>query len=153
MTKLLFITGDEIDGQEFNCLGPQLALLIEATQPFLEDCTWFVGDVNTTAGYPHFAPHGEKTCVEVGTTQELIRAVEIYGQFTDGVFIAVPNNRKNAVAGLVVHTEGGEHMHTTDAVVEVRTFDTSYFEVYTASDELYSSLRNRFGGQPYLTDE
>lgn len=144
---LLIISGEHIDGQPFSCLGEQLAMLIGAIASLTADCLWFAGDVNTTAGYPFFAPQGGTVCVEVGQTQAVIAAVRMYVQFTDGVFLAVPRERRSLIENVIVRTEAPTYMQLAGALVEIRTFDTSYFEVYSASTEIIGSLQRRFGGE------
>jgi hypothetical protein len=147
MVKPILIWGAEIDGQAFSCLGSQLALLIESMAAHTADCTWYAGDVNTNSGYPAFANYG-RSCARVGTTQILIDNVQLYEQFLDGVFVAVPVNCGGRVDGVDVYTEAPERMQIPGATIEIRTFDTSYFEVYTTSAEIVATLRDRFGGRP-----
>jgi hypothetical protein len=146
MTQLLLISGQEIDGQPVSCTGNQLALLIDSIAMFLKGCRWYACDVNTNTGYPRFV--GANNCAEIGDTETMITTVQECDQFIGGVFVAIHAQYWYSIDSRSIHTEGPETMYSENSVVEIRAFDTSYFEVYTKSDEVFSVAHNRFGGRP-----
>lgn len=149
--NLLLLKGNGIDGSEVSCRGPQLASIIEAIADELDTCSWVAFDVTVTSPMSSRLITADNGVV-VGSATTLIEEAQKVGQFTSGVFIALPDGMEDIDLGMNIDTEGPRRMLFATSIIEIRLFDTSYFEVYTGSEELLAMLRTIFGGTEHPTD-
>lgn len=141
----LRLTGQVLDKQPFSCTGKQLAVLLHAMSPWVRTGKWYIFDVSTNSRTLEFLKTKEEIR-EAVTLEELTSASIHVEQFLSGVFIAVPTNAKYPDGRPNFLTEDDPPNHIGNAIVEIRAFDTSYFEVYSESLGLMSHLRATFGG-------
>jgi hypothetical protein len=67
-------------------------------------------------------------------------------QYLKGVFLAVPIAVNNPILRDRPITDDVPFPSLGDAILEVRTFDTTYIEVYAPAPGLLDPLVRRFGG-------
>jgi hypothetical protein len=80
---------------------------------------------------------------KIGNIHSLINLCENINQFLSGVFIAVKEKNKNSkCSDLRVGTEDEQFrpLHLDGILIEIRAFDTSYFEVYSDNFDLTGKL-------------
>jgi hypothetical protein len=106
---------------------------------------WFAGDVRTTGDSPAF-DWREPIFKEVGDTRALVMLASEIDQFESGVFLAVPFELSSGIEGVVAETESPRGAIWKESKVEIRTFDTSYFELYTSDRNIRDTVLNQLGG-------
>jgi hypothetical protein len=77
--------------------------------------------------------------VKIGKAQELIQIASQIDQLFSGIFIAIPENIFDPDLNGEFDTEDDPTEDLGDAVIEIRAFDTSYFEVYYSD---YINIKN-----------
>ena len=115
-------------GDATACLGKQVSKIIRKAVQILPDLCWYIADVQTTGlQVPEWqAPSPTR----IADTAEMLQLIEKVDQFEAGVFAGVPitivepNFREGGL-----WTEDEEFADLGDAILEIRTFDTSYLTV------------------------
>jgi hypothetical protein len=136
------------------CLGGQLAAVIEAIARVRPPLQWYVADVETTGFQFPFGRHPEPRMVgDAASLMTMARQVE---QFVSGVFVGVPADQSQPTfRGGGLWTDDDELADLGDALVEVRTFDTSCVLVASRDADLLDAVerhlktqRGRAGANP-----
>jgi hypothetical protein len=83
----------------------------------------------------------------IGRTREFLPAVQQVDQFLRGVFLAVRPEKKEPHFRELIDTEDPVDVDLGDAVVEIRAFDTTFFEVLTKDESVLSAITNAFGAK------
>lgn len=134
------LTGTQLKGESTCCSGEQLRELLHQLKSWVNDCVWHVSDVKTNNSVESLVS-GElqKQRLSTDFLNELCSQVD---QFLSGIFLAVPAkiDMPHLNPGLV--TEDEPTVDLGDAILEIRAFDTSYFELYTADNKLAEWLKN-----------
>ncbi len=130
---------------EFQCSSLQFSHILEIiynTPNLPESLIWICSDVNTNSWYlklsntPVFVVHSLKEW-------ECILQNDF--QFISGVFIWIQNDIShtfNEELSKNFGTEDEEGFHIESSYIEIRAFDTSYFEIYTLDNKLITKLEN-----------
>jgi hypothetical protein len=142
MTFVLRLPGQVIDGHHICCLGSQLTQIVTLLNELLGDLTWYVADIDTVgeSRYP-----STPTPDRVGDSHQLVDLFQKVDQFLRGVFIAVKAEVVDPQLRTDVDTEDPVSVDLGDAIVEIRAFDTSYFEIITRDDRIADFLSRTFG--------
>lgn len=134
-----------------NCLGKQLVSILEVLNPLFKP-TWYVADVEIN-GPMHFKFGLEGWIPKrLGNTLEVIKLAQGVDQFLSGVFFALPMdvgptwNREFA-------TEDDLFRDLEEAILEIRAFDTSYFEIYTSDLQIIETLQKYFPNESVLLEK
>jgi len=78
---------------------------------------------------------------EVGSTAEVIRRAEFVFQFESGVFVAYGNAEPHPVLrSEALDTEDPDDVDIGSAIVEVRTFDTTYILLLTDRHDVVTAV-------------
>jgi len=149
----LLIEQEAFTDKSAACLGSQLielAHFFEQAAPF---CTWHAADLDCY-GNDHLREFSGYSLKKLGGYKELIQLSEHTVQFLSGVFIAA-NHSGEMEKAIEVSTEDERFrpIDCDDVLIEIRAFDTSYFEVYSAFTPLLEELSNHFGGKNVVTCE
>ncbi|MBI1927087.1 hypothetical protein HYR99_22945 [Candidatus Poribacteria bacterium] len=140
------IRGHQIDGQPVCCTGTQLISILKVLENQLSECSWYVADISTNHPLPViFQTNTEPT--RLGNTATVITACQQCDQFLTGIFLAVPD--------IVTHPRWSRIFETLDepfgdvgpAVLEIRAFDTTFFEIYSSDKERLQTLCDKFASQ------
>lgn len=139
---LLRINGRLIDGESVSCTGKQLRELLVQVEPWVRSCEWYILDVmaNNSIDLLTYDTRGQQTL-----SGEALRDVcARVDQFLSGIFLAVPSGLSQPKLQLDVVTEDEPSSDIGDALLEIRAFDTSYFEIYTPLLELAERLHQLY---------
>ncbi len=104
---------------------------------------WYYGDVETNSPSPFAREPGMH---QISSIDQLIKIAEGVDQFQRGVFVASPHATPRFRPNL--NTEDPEFADLGDADIEIRAFDTTYFELYVRDEELARDLAERFRVEP-----
>ena len=135
------------------CLGSQFIEIINFLKKSIPSCTWFAADLDCY-GNDHLREFSGYSLKKLGGYSELIKLSEKTVQFLSGVFIAA-NHSGEMEKAIEVSTEDERFrpIDCDDVLIEIRAFDTSYFEVYSDFTPLLEELSNHFGGKNVVTCE
>ncbi len=140
------VKGTNVNGDDCDCLGSQLADLIERIAPALPGVIWLSADVDTTRGV--IAPFSSAWgCIEIGPSEVVIALSRTVHQYLSGVFIAARPEEVDSIRGQEIDTESDRHLSFEQSLVEIRAFDNYCFLVYTRERELIDLLVESFQGE------
>lgn len=133
----------QISHKSFNCLGEQLLQILNLVQPFVNLCTWYGVDVEINGDFPFKWDLQGWIPKRIGNIDNLMSLAKKTDQFLCGVFFAVPNDL-GAIWNREFSTEDPPFRDMEEAILEIRAFDTSYFEVYSNDINVMKLLSNKF---------
>ncbi len=148
-TGSLQLLRQHFDASQAACEGHQLAAVVLSIDEAVPGMVWYASDVSSIGAQMPDAKGPHPTLI--GTAKDLAAIALRVDQFESGVFAAVP-----ADIALPHFREGGmwteddEFEELGESLAEVRTFDTSWIEVWSADEVLLSKLAERFGAEPRL---
>ncbi len=116
------------------CLGSQLKSIVKNLSELIGSQVWFAADVNAISPIPKKLGLDSFQLRKIGGSNSLINLCENIDQFLSGVFIVVKEKNQNfKCSELCVGTEDEQFrsLNLDGVLIEIRAFDTSYFEVYS----------------------
>lgn len=144
---MLKVRGSDYFNEELSCLGCQFAEILLSLKGHTENHEWYIFDVLGTSKSSIdelFQKNPQGVCT-VLSTDELIDTVKRVIQFESGVFIAVEKGEKiNWDFDHIPETEESEGLQHPLGVIEIRTFDYSFFEIYGINIEVKKTILNYF---------
>jgi hypothetical protein len=139
----LRVAGKLIDRESISCTGKQLKELLIHVEPWVCGCVWYIMDITTNNSVDIPASGDGKQ--ERFSTETLSAFCSRVDQFLSGIFLAVPSGLPQPHLKLDAITEDEPSIDIGDALIEIRAFDTSYFEIYTPLPELAEKIHRLFG--------
>lgn len=140
---LLRINGQLIDRESTSCTGKQLKELLVHVEPWVCLCDWYLLDVRIN-NYVEFLGSSGQHLQRI--SRKILDSIcAQVDQFLSGVFLAVPSSVSQPKLHLDTKTEDEPSLDLGDALLEIRAFDTSYFEIYTPLPALAERLHQLFG--------
>lgn len=129
---------------EICCLGEQFAQLLTCIQQETAQLSWYVFDVFGSSNQSLDTLFPRPYC-EINSTVDLIKMVDEIVQFHSGVFIGI-NKDKNVEWNIdrLPETEEGEGLQHPNAEIEIRPFDTTYFEIYGVDSNIENKILSCF---------
>jgi hypothetical protein len=122
----------------------QFAQLLTCIQQETDQLSWYAFDVygSSNQSLDTLFP---KPYSEISSTVDLIKMVKEIVQFHSGVFIGI-NKDKNVEWNIdrLPETEEGEDLQHPNAEIEIRPFDTSYFEIYGVDGNIENKILSCF---------
>ena len=137
--------GPEVFKSSVCCTGEQLTRILVAVAPVVGDLTWYCADIETDDGAGGWPAERSPHLVVVGSCAQAIRKIERTSQFLSGVFVGAPASTD--LSNTEWWTDDDPFRTLQGASVEIRAFDTSYFEVYTLNGALLETVANSVGGE------
>jgi len=125
------------------CLGSQLKSIVKNLSELIEPHVWFGADVDAISPMPKKLGVDSFQLGKIGDSHSLINLCENIDQFLSGVFIAVKEKNQNfKCSELRIGTEDEQFrpLNLDGILIEIRAFDTSYFEVYSDNSVLMEKL-------------
>lgn len=126
------------------CSGTQLVEIVEFLEFFLPSIVWYGSDVSIISNTDNFFIDDrffDLIPTRIGSSSELKKQSSKVSQFLSGVFIA----SKNEIFWPENIQIGSENLtfrplEINDIILEIRAFDTTYFEVYSDDYELIKKI-------------
>jgi len=140
------LKGYEINGSTFSCEDEQIALVIEALGDTVQQCVWFVSDIDEQIDGPRLSPEGVKIPVLVGDHHETVGFLRQVSQFFWAVFLAVPIGCL-PVQWIGIGAEDELFRDIGDAIVELCAFDSSFIQVFARDAAILEPIIACFGGK------
>lgn len=131
-------------GNEVSCLGDQFARILNCIAQETEQLSWYVFDVFGSSHQSLDILFPKPYC-RIENTVDLINKVKEVVQFQSGVFIGVHREtRVDWDMDILPETEEGEGLQHPSAVIEIRPFDCSYFEIFGVDNVIEKKIMSCF---------
>lgn len=137
------LSSDAFPNAQGMCLGVQLALLIDLVEVRNNDCVWYGADLEANQKLIQ-AEENSLTPTLIGGHNEMKSLAISVDQFFRGVFLCVPRRDSNNILELQFATEDPPFRSISPACLEIRTVDTSYFEIYSSNVNLIDVVSETF---------
>lgn len=134
--------------EEAICLGTQLITIIDYLGTILKPHIWYAADVDAFSIIPSKFGINSYFLKNIGNDLSLVKICSQIDQFLSGVFLAIGvQNTTVRIENLQVGTEDGQYrsLNIQGVLVEIRAFDTSFFEIYSDDENIIKQLAERFG--------
>lgn len=125
------------------CLSSQLKSIIENLSKLIGPHVLFCADIDAFSPMPKKLGFDSFELKKMGNDSSLINLCENIDQFLSGVFIAVrEKNPSQQCLELLIDTEDDQFrsLDLDGVIIEIRAFDTSYFEIYSEDPVLMKNL-------------
>ena len=132
---------------EVVCLGSQLKVIVNSLNELIESHVWFCADVDAFSPIPKNLGIDSFMLKKVESSYSLINLCENVNQFLSGVFIAVREINTNLTyPDLLIGTEDKQFrcLDLDGVLIEIRAFDTFWFELYSEDQDLMMKLSLKF---------
>ena len=132
---------------EFICLGSQLITIVNILKNVLIPHTWYAADVNACSTIPKKMSIDSFSLKKIGDDSMLVQICAEIDQFLSGVFFAISDHYFDQnVEYIEVETEDKQFrpVPLNGVIIEIRTFDTSFFELYAESENILKKIENKF---------
>ncbi|WP_148302641.1 hypothetical protein [Caldalkalibacillus mannanilyticus] len=129
------------ESQEFSCLGEQMADILSVINTESRTLYWYVFDVDY---YNHSEEIFKSPISRFDCTEDLINASKKVEQFLSCVFIATKHDNIQWDMEKLPKTEEDKGLQHEEALIEIRAFDTTYFEVYVQEFNVANRLKLAF---------
>ena len=129
------------------CLGVQLISIIEFLKEFTPCHVWFCADVDATGENINQFNINACQLGLIGDSDQLIQYCLGINQFICGVFVCIDNSYSvQNIQNIELKTEDTEFRNIAceGVFLEIRTFDTSFFEIYSENLTIMNKLSKKF---------
>jgi hypothetical protein len=127
------------------CLGFQFKKILQTVKQDLIELSWFAADIDAFQELPLLISRKHQRLQRVGDIDRMFDILDDVGQFISGTFVASSEDVANINYSEGFSTTDPSFRKIPGAFFEVRTFDTSYFEIYCAELKLLQVLSDAFG--------
>lgn len=142
MLRVVRLRSENIDGSKVCGLGSQLQLIVESIANRLGDVDWYAADIDVLNAK---VLQSSTATQRVGRTGALLELLQRGYQFLRGVFIAVDSQIQRPRLRQLVDTEDPSDTDLGNSLLEIRAFDSTYFEVVTRDFCVVTDLVEAFG--------
>lgn len=145
----------EIKSENFEsdtiCMGWQLVDILKNFTD-LKNMKWMVFDVygSTHSNLLELFNKDENENILFEDTKHLISSVTEIVQFEDGVFCLVDDLEKIEFTNGIPETEASEGIQIKKSLLEIRTFDCSFFEIYSPEKKYLDKIKMNLPNQENL---
>ncbi len=129
------------------CLGTQLISIINFLKDFLPKHIWYGADVDAVGKGAMKTDMKDIKLNLIGTDFQFIQYCSGIDQFIWGVFLCIDSNISSQnILDIELETEDEpfRSIACNGIIIELRTFDTSFFEIYSEDEMIIKKLANKF---------
>lgn len=138
------LSGKEINNEIACTTGSQLVKTLQIIKEDLIECVWYCGDISTNHDLRTGSSKQRVESFKIEDTEQLIQLAIQVDQFLSGVFVAIPKNIYYLSLDHDFDTESDPTNDLGEAILEIRAFDTSFFEFYSSKPEIIGRLTEYF---------
>lgn len=138
------LTGAAINDSSVSCTGEQLVLIVKKLTSYA-DLHWYASDVSLNLNTRFWADFSLSKPSFVGDSSKLIREASQVDQFFSGVFLGASFKSERNIDMEAIETEDEKYRDIGEFVIEIRAFDTTYYEIYSIESNLLTSMCESFG--------
>jgi len=143
----ILITNKFFTQENFICLGTQLIFIINSIKDFLPSHIWFGTDVDATRKSINNYNLNSTQLNIIGTDSQFAKYCSTIEQFIWGEFLCIDTNfsfQNFQNIKLVTEDEPFRPIPCKGVLIEIRTFDTTFFEIFSEDIELMKNLSKIF---------
>lgn len=140
---IIRLNGQKINNQIVSCTGLQLAEILNFLLKNGSEFRWLVADLSTNNGFIPRPIDNLKISYLENTKQLIDFSVQI-DQLWSGIFLAIPKSINKINWKRDFDTEDEPSIDLGYAVLEIRAFDSNYFEIYSSDTELLKLLSKNY---------
>jgi hypothetical protein len=138
------LKGIDISENEISCTGKQFLTILEILSKNLNGCVWYGADIEVIPFNSNWGLYRDRLPKLIGKLDQLINYSQNVEQFYSGVFLCVCADKDIYEWGGEFDTEDESYRGIGAAAVEIRAFDTTYFEIYSSDLSLITEVSNHF---------
>lgn len=134
------------------CLGEQLIKIVKFLSKFLPRHIWYAGDVDAYNLSPIDFELGSPLLKKIGNDYKIINLSSRIQQFNSGVFLSIKDPLNIQENNQII--SGDIRVSTDDLpfrpilldniLIEIRAIDTSFFSIYSESEDFIRKLSENF---------
>ena len=147
----ILITKDNFYLDEAICLGSQLAVIVDFLAKILPPHIWYASDISAFSTAINQINFDSPFLKKVGYDSSLIKICSQINQFLSGVFLAINTifiyNEEIEKTRVMTEDEQFRSLAINEVLIEIRTFDTSFFELYTENESFAKKLAEKFNAK------
>jgi hypothetical protein len=141
---IIELSGKEINNEIVCTTGFQMTKVLQIIKEDLLNCIWYCGDISTNCNIFDDSSKSRKEYFKLEDTEQLMKFAMQIDQFLSGVFLAIPKSICHPNLEYNFDTERESTTDLGDAILEIRAFDTSFFEFYSSRTEITERLTEYF---------
>ena len=138
----------------FICLGKQLVIILNFLENELTPHIWYGANIDANFNTNFLEKYSSFFLKKIGNLSTLKNLAKEVDQFLFGVFIAIQKDYEFSDNSLQVDTEDDRFrpLGIEGVIIEIRAFDTSYFEIYSDDYQLIRKIADKYS-TPILTSQ
>jgi hypothetical protein len=143
----VLITSKSFPRDKIVCRGSQLISIVNSIKDFLPNHVWYGADVEAVGKGAMKHQLNDIKLNVIGTDLQFIDYCSKIEQFIWGVFLCIDSNVSSQnIQGVELETEDEPFRSIAydGIIIEIRTFDTSYFEIYSEDRILIKKISNLY---------
>lgn len=125
------LSGEDLLSSPISCTGKQLLLILNLLCDKEKSLVWYAADVSIFPIKKEYLNYKSYTPIIIKFPSDVIDLCNRAEQFESGIFFGVKEAKKNVLWLNEYETEGIPFSDNEFAYVEIRAFDTSYFEIFS----------------------
>lgn len=152
----ILLTSKCFPDDKFICLGTQLISIVNVLKDFLPKHMWYGADVDATGKGAMQTNVNDTQINLIGSDLDFIQYCAGIDQFIWGVFLCIDNSFSSQnIEGIELETEdlSFRSIACNGILLEIRTFDTSYFKIYSESKEIIDEISKKFNSSDLTRKE
>lgn len=144
-SSLIRLKASAFKDSQAACLGKQLLQLLKFLEVVIPPHYWYAADIDSNTYTNFFQAFNSFKLKKIGDISLFKKEIEEVDQFLSGVFLAFLKELPD-FESIEVETEDPEFrsLEIENIVIEIRAFDTSYFELYTDDVEIANIISDHF---------
>ena len=144
---VIFLNRLALSNSEFSCLGWQLKDILDVVKDLLPPHVWYGADIETNGEFPWGLGMNSFELKKIGDFSAIRKIAQETDQFQSGVFIAVKKEVNIEEGSINVDTMDPpfESRDVDGVLIEIRAFDTSFFQVYSNDYNLMKKISDKYG--------
>ena len=139
----ILLTGKCFPEDEAICLGTQLISIINSIESYLPPHLWYGADVEAVGRNASKLGLNDIHLRRIGSNEQFIEYCSEIEQFIWGEFLCIDKNFSSQnIQDVELETEDKSFrpINAKGILMEIRTFDTTYFSIYTEKIELITKI-------------
>lgn len=146
----LIIKKESFPKDQTICLGSQLITIVEFLKNILPSHIWYGANIEAVGAAASMYDLEDHTLKKIGDDSVLIKYCSGIVQFIWGVFLCLDKNHENQSFINVKLSAEGEPFRAIEldgVLIEIRAFDTSFFEIYSQDEGLLMKIAKHFSSK------
>ena len=143
----LYLSNEHFYPDTVICLGSQMSSIAKFLKTSLTPHTWYGADIDAVGPAIRKYDLSSENIKIIGSDSSLIKICSEVDQFLSGVFIAIQHDYSNNAtldAEITTEDDSFRALNIEGVLIEIRAFDTSFFEIFSENEMILKKLSARF---------